>query len=237
MKTWTNPMRRRRMPTVLVLLAAVVGCEGATPPPLQESPWMTVLAEEVLSSHDMRERVSERPIVNIATAAGLEHHAETLSLVHGAVDRETRPRYVLSPPRYDVGSLPQQVPTEEPATPLPHEERFILGPLTLALDAVEVDTETRKVAVLTVFKTTVPYVGYDGRTKRYMVYRYPKRDHAMLQYRVEGRWDGRRWVANVITYMEALPEYSPWGCCFGRHPDLYRPADMAPEELPEGFVR
>lgn len=231
-------MKRTTTTVALLMLAAaaVAGCDNggaSSPQGGPDSPWLAVLAEEALSAHDRWDGVSERPVVNVATAAGLERHAGDLSLVHGAVDRETRPQYVLM--HDHVGRPPPPIPIEEPATPLPREERFIRGPLILTLDAVEVDTETRKVAVFTVFMTTVPYIGYDGRAKRYMVHRYPSGDR-MMQYRVEGRWDGWRWVAEVMLHMEALPEYSNPAVGFGRLPGLHQP-DLAPENLPQDLVR
>ena len=191
-----------------LVLLATVACRDAHVASSDDGhlPWLTVLAEEALAAHQRRDGVSERPIVNVATATGLERYTGDLSLVHGSLDRETRPRYVLRDMALSWGSYRNvkripPVPVEDPATPLPFEEELIRGPWTIALDRVEVDTEDRKVAALTVWVTTVPYVDYSGRISRAPSWRLTE------QYRVEGVRDGRRWVANVTEHGSPLDGY------------------------------
>ena len=98
---------------------------------------------------------------------------------------------------------------------------MIVGPYTLALDGVEVDEENRKVAVFSVWASTVPYV-LDGKTHRVDFL------HPVFQYRVEGRWDGARWISVVQDRVVSLPEYRVRG--FWRLPELHRPDFAYPTE-------
>ena len=225
-----------------LLLAAVAACRNGDIANVEDRalPWLAVLAEEALDTRQRWDGVLERPVVNVATATGLEHHRGELLLVHGAVDRDARPRYVLREGELSkewvrrhlaAGWTLPEVPLEEPP-PIPYrgqgeahfEAKMLYGPMTLALDAVEVNTEHRKVAVFSVFASTVPHVQYHGKVWRTALY------HPAMQYRVEGVWDGLRWIAGIKDDWPLLPEYSsptpPWG----RLPELHIPDFVYPKE-------
>ena len=221
---------RKRLPAALLLLA-VAACESAvTSEERGPLPWPAALAEAALESRQNNDGVLQRTVVNVATATGLEHYASALSQVAGAVDRDARPLYVLRKGYlWLYAGIPvPEVPVEEPP-PIPDDESWypsislIIGPYTLALDAVEVDTETRKVAVYSVWASTVPYVR-DGKIWR----AGDGTSHPVIQYRVEGLWDGRRWTAEVLdSWGWVLPEYRHG---IKRLPGLHRPDFMNPEE-------
>lgn len=228
-------MRARHFPTLATLsgalLFAAAACEngGGGAAVDESSPWLTVLADVVLDARQRLDDVPERPIVNVATATGLEHHMGALSLLPGVIDRDTRPRYVARV--RDGVPLLSEVPVEEPP-PIPLDGGWLpppgamglIGPYTIALDGVEVDTETRKVAVLTVFSSTVPYVGYKGKIRRIVDTPRPA-----VQYRVEGHWDGRRWVAEIKrSYAILKGYYNP--ATLERLPGLHTPGFVYPRE-------
>ena len=202
MKTWTN----RIVASMLAAVFALGGCEKGGIASVERTPpsWPAVLAEAALGKREEYDGVVERPVVNVATATGLEHYERALSLVSGAADRDARPRYVLRTEklkRYRNITRVPEVPVEGDPPPIPEDSggwfshRLISGPYTLALDAVEVDTETRKVAVYSVWATVPPYV-LDGEVRRFDAMR------PVLQYRVEGHWDGARWTAGVLESWE-----------------------------------
>ena len=229
----------------LVLLA--MGCQDADVASLNDGdlPWLAVLAEEALAKWQQLEDVPDRPVVNVTTSTGLEHHVGALSMVHGAADRDTRPRYVLRKREQwwidlhmaETGrtSLPV-VPVDDPP-PIEGaklETLMIRGPVTLALDRVEVDTETHKVAVLTVWGTTVPYIRCLGsrpenRCGIRRLFRMPP-NTSVMQYRVEGVRDGRRWAAEVKEFGHPLPEFRP------SPPGLHVPDFVFPKDI-KGAVR
>lgn len=246
-------MRARRLPPVRAVklglplfsaaLVAVAACDNGDDIASMEGeplPWLAVLADEALAKWQQLEQVPDRPVVNVATATGLEHHMGALSMVHGAVDRDTRPRYVLrqrekwwiSHYMAETGrtSLPV-VPVDDPP-PIEGarlETLMIRGPATLALDRVEVDTETRKVAVLTVWGTTVPYIRCLGsrpenRCKIRRLYTTPP-NTSVMQYRVEGVRDGPQWVAEVKEFGHPLPEFRP------SPPGLHIPDFIFPKDI------
>ena len=250
-KTRRNtPIRARTIRATLLLLAAAACESGVTGVgrggPL---PWPAALAEAALNSRQNYDRVSERPIVNVATATGLEHYTDALSRVPGAIDRDERPRYVLRNELFkfdgtDLAAL--EVPVEEPP-PAPVDPRGVLhdsepaqylliGPYTLALDAVEVDMETRKVAMFSVWASTVPYYA-EYKHGELKILRW-KPGRPVIQYRIEGHWDGRWWVTEVVTRnVWVLPEYRIGG--IRRLPELHVPDFMTPEEpgnIPDFFI-
>ena len=130
--------------------------------------------------------VAERPRVEVAVMPGLpDEHAVALGMVPGAADREDRPRYVLKKKYEGRDDLPPMPPEDEPPAPLPFLEpdpgpnatpgaarrwvervgkspvRLVAalvyrGPWTLTLDSIEVDTESRKVAVFGVWNHSPP---------------------------------------------------------------------------------
>ena len=90
------------------------------------------------------------------------------------------------------------------------------GPWTLTLDAIEVDTESRKVAVFGVWNHSPPYIE-KGAVTTIPQYNFKNRLYdteipGFAHYRVEGTWDGRKWVADVkgVSYVHGvLDEYWP----------------------------
>ena len=233
----TKPIMYGCVAGVLVL-AVSAACRDASVASMEgeSSRWLTVLAEEALASHQRLNGVWERPVVNVATSKDLEHYTDDLSLVHGVVDRDTRPQYVL---REDIlsewwvrehlaetGRTMPPTPVEEPPPiaygvwslgGIPFEAEIFHGPWTLSLDRVEVDTETRKVAVFSVWTRTVPFVNVFGKIQRTPFI-------PGIQYRIEGTWDGR-WVAGVMQSGHPLPEYA-----FPTPPELHIPDFVFPKE-------
>lgn len=175
-----------------------------------------------------------------------DEHAVALGMVPGAADREERPRYVLKKKYEGRDDLPPMPPEDEPPAPLPFLEpgpgpnalqgsgrrwaervakkpvRLVAplvyrGPWTLTLDGIEVDTESRKVAVFGVWNHSPPYihpkVGVGVITKPAFNWKnryYPTESRGFMHYRVEATWDGRKWVADVegATYGHGvLDEY------------------------------
>ena len=189
---------------------------------------------------------AERPRVEVAVMPGLpKEHAVALGMVPGAADREDRPRYVLKRNYEGRDDLPPMPPEDEPPAPLPFLEpgpgpnaapgegrRWMervgkrpvplvaplvyRGPWTLTLDGVEVDTESRKVAVFGVWNHSPPYIE-KGTVTTIPQYNfknclYETEIPGFAHYRVEGTWDGRKWVADVkgVNYIHGvLDEYWP----------------------------
>lgn len=213
-------MRVRHL-LIFAVLAAATGCRhGDVVADGEVIPWLTAVAEAALDSRQTHDDASALPSVNVAAATGLEHHLGALSLVRGAVDRDQRPQYVSALWSDGTPRVPlSEIPVEEPPPVLYGEpgwdarvrmaEYDIVGPYTLALDAVEIDTETRKVAVFTVFAKKLPWGHPDGHVLR---------DAGAVQYRVEGLWDGWRWVTRIVdTGHGTLWEY--------RHPGTHARLD------------
>ena len=208
-------------------------------------PWLAALADEALSDFEGRTRVAERPRVEVVVMPGLpKEHAVALGMVPGAADREDRPRYVLKKNYEGRDDLPPMPPEDEPPAPLPFLEpgpgpnaapgegrrwqervgrspvRLVAplvyrGPWTLTLDAIEVDTESRKVAVFGVSNHSPPYIEQDVVTT-IPQYNFKNqlydRESGFAHYRVEGTWDGRKWVADVkgVNFAHGvLDEYWP----------------------------